>query len=84
LVGTENARLGVKVRAKHTTALKIIRFAIQNLLCYGTIRRGPPGFNSPGKSGGLYALREAKNSELLSWQLSPARLGKIAYNLGEP
>jgi len=59
LVGTENARLGVKVRANEITALKIIRFAIQNLLCYGTIRRGPIDIN-PGKSGGLYAVREVK------------------------
>jgi hypothetical protein len=50
-VGTEKARLGEKVRARVIAALKIIRFAIQNLLCYGTIRREPMrSAISPGQS----------------------------------
>ena len=40
LVGVEKARLGVKVKARVIAALHNIRFTIQNLLCYGTIRKG--------------------------------------------
>jgi hypothetical protein len=40
LVGTEKARLGEKVNARVIAALNIIRFTIQNLLCYGTILKG--------------------------------------------
>jgi hypothetical protein len=54
LVGTENARLGEKVRAKVMTALNIIRFAIQNLLCYGTIRREPMLRHQPRTIGRFF------------------------------
>jgi hypothetical protein len=40
LVGVEKARLGEKVNARVIAALHKIRFTIQNLLCYGTIRKG--------------------------------------------
>jgi hypothetical protein len=46
-VGSENARLGEKVSARVTTMLTIIRFAIQNLLGDGTIRRGLAGSSAP-------------------------------------
>jgi len=39
-VGVEKARLGEKVNARVIAALHNIRFTIQNLLCYGTIRKG--------------------------------------------
>jgi hypothetical protein len=39
-VGVENARLGLRVNARVIAALHNIRFTIQNLLCYGTIRKG--------------------------------------------
>ena len=39
-VGVENARLGEKVNARVIAALHNIRFTIQNLLYYGTIRKG--------------------------------------------
>ena len=40
LVGTADARLGEKVKAKVIAALHNIRFTIQNLLGYGTILKG--------------------------------------------
>jgi hypothetical protein len=52
LVGVENARLGVNVSARVIAALHNIRFTIQNLLCYGTIRKGTKNFFSSGYSAG--------------------------------
>jgi len=46
-VGSENARLGEKISARVITMLTIIRFAIQNLLGDGTIRRGLAGSSAP-------------------------------------
>jgi len=40
LVGVAVTRLGLKVNARVIAALHSIRFTIQNLLCYGTIRKG--------------------------------------------